>query len=198
MNQITFKQYRNIDITIFCVLTAIFETIATLATNRWFVFQAMSVTITLTMTCIVMMRWGNECVLPSLIGALVYCLTLNGSVKQFVTYCGGSIFCLIAVPILKKIGKESIRLDFVKRSAFVILVYLLTITGRWAFSLIFEQSFKSFLIFLTTDILSLLFAIVVLSLLKGVEGMIEDQKHYLLRLDKERQKEQSANLNDNF
>ena len=56
----------------------------------------------------------------------------------------------------------------------------------------------SFLTFITTDILSLLFAVVVMSLLKGADGMIEDQKEYLLRIDRESKEEESANLNDPF
>ncbi len=198
MNQITFKQYRNIDIVIFCILTAVFEAIASLATNRWFVLQAMAISITLTMTCITMMRWNTFAVLPSFIGAFVYCVASGGAIQQYVIYCGGSLFCLLALPILKKIGKEKVRSDFLRRTAFATLTYIFVVIGRWVFSLIFEQSIKSFLPFLTTDILSLLFAVVVLALAKNIDGLIEDQKSYLLRLDKERQEEQDANLNDNF
>ena len=56
----------------------------------------------------------------------------------------------------------------------------------------------SLLTFITTDILSLLFAVVVMSLLKDTDGMIEDQKEYLLRIDRESKEEESANLNDPF
>ena len=198
MKQITFKQYRNIDIAIFCILTAVFEAIASLATNRWFFLQAMAISITLTLTCITMMRWNAFAVLPSLIGAFVYCVASGGQVQQYIIYCGGSLFCLIALPILKRIGKEKVRSDFMWRTAFATLTYLFVIVGRWLFSLIFEQSLKSLLPFLTTDILSLLFAVVVLTLAKNLDGLIEDQKSYLLRLDRERQEEQDANLNDSF
>ena len=56
----------------------------------------------------------------------------------------------------------------------------------------------SLVTFITTDILSLLFAVVVMSLLKGADGMIEDQKEYLLRIDRESKEEEAANLNDPF
>ena len=37
-----------------------------------------------------------------------------------------------------------------------------------------------------------------MSLLKGADGMIEDQKEYLLRIDRESKEEEAANLNDPF
>jgi hypothetical protein len=57
-NQITFKQYRNIDIGILCIVTAVFEAIATLATSRWFAGQPMAISITLALILIAMHRWG--------------------------------------------------------------------------------------------------------------------------------------------
>lgn len=198
MKQITFKQYRSIDLTILCVLTAVFETIASFATNRWFVLQAMAISITLTMTCITILRWGAFGAIPSLIGAFAYCASSGGSLQQYIIYCGGAIFCIAIIPILKKMGKDRVRLSFFWRTAFAALTYLFTVLGRWVFSLIFEQSLSSLLPFVTTDILSLLFAVVVLSLGKNVDGLLEDQKSYLLRLERESKEEQEANLNDNF
>ncbi len=76
--------------------------------------------------------------------------------------------------------------------------YLSTVLGRWLISLLFEPSLMSLVTFITTDILSLLFAVVVMSLLKGADGMIEDQKEYLIRIDRESKEEEAANLNDPF
>ena len=84
------------------------------------------------------------------------------------------------------------------RLIFVTFTYLSTVLGRWLISLLFEPSLMSLVTFITTDILSLLFAVVVMSLLKGADGMIEDQKEYLLRIDGESKEEEAANLNDPF
>ena len=45
---------------------------------------------------------------------------------------------------------------------------------------------------LTTDIISLLFAFVIMFILRGVDGMIEDQKAYLFRLERQRKEEAKA------
>lgn len=198
MNQITFKQYRSIDLTLICVITAVFETVATLATNKWFNLQAMAISIMLTMTCIALMRWSAYAVIPSVIDSLTFCIVSSATPIQYIIYCGGSVFSLLSLVIIKRIGKEKLRHDFVWRLIFVSFTYLSVVFGRWLISLIFEPSLMSFLTFITTDILSLLFAVVVMSLLKGTDGMIEDQKEYLLRLDRESKEEESANLNDPF
>ena len=198
MRNITFKQYRTADILILCILTAVFEVIAALASNQWFNLQAMSISIYLTMACITMIRWNQYAALPSFIGALAYCLASDGSLTQYVIYCGGSLFILLAYPLMKKLTKEKIRTAFLTRALFVTVAYLLLVIGRWCFSLPFELTFKTLLAFLGTDILSLLFAIFVLSLTASGDGMLEDQKSYLLRLERERKEEQSANLNDPF
>ena len=198
MNQITFKQYRSIDLTLICVITAVFETVATLATNKWFNLQAMAISIMLTMTCIALMRWSAYAVIPSVIGSLIFCIVSSATPIQYIIYCGGSVFSLLSLVIIKRIGKEKLRHDFVWRLIFVSFTYLSIVFGRWLISLIFEPSLMSLLTFITTDILSRLFAVVVMSLLKGADGMIEDQKEYLLRLDRESKEEESANLNDPF
>jgi len=39
MKQITFEQYRSLDLMIWTVITVVFEAITTLATNKWFYAQ---------------------------------------------------------------------------------------------------------------------------------------------------------------
>ena len=198
MKHLTFKQYRTIDLSILCVLTAVFETIATNASNTWFNLQAMTVSITLAITCISFMRWNLYALLPSFVGSFIYCTITGGTTQQYLIYCGGSLFVALAFPILKMLTKEKIRNDFILKLVFVASTYISLILGRWIISLLFEFNVKSLLAFFSADVLSFLFAIIVFAIAKNVEGLIEDQKSYLLRLDKERQEEQNANLNDSF
>lgn len=201
MKQISFKQYRKIDITILCILTAVFEGIATFAAgyDMW-AAQPLAVSITLTMVCIAMLRWGSLAVIPSLAGAITYCAVSGGTLKQYIIYISGGLFCLLAVPILNKLGKDNVRLDFFKRIVFILVVYASVGLGRWLVSLFFEFSLSSLIAFVLSpiELLSLLFAVIVVSLAKNADGLIEDQKSYLLRLEKEKQSDQDANTNDQF
>ena len=198
MKQITFKQYRSIDLVMLCVLTAVFEGIVTFATSEWFALQAMSVSITLAMTCIAMLRWNTFAVLPAIVGSLAFCVSSNATLQQYLIYCVGNIACLIAVPIVQRIDKEKIRLRFLRRTSFAISVYLCMALGNWIVSLLFEITISSLIAFVATDILSLLFAVLVLYICKGLDGVIEDQKAYLIRLDEERKAEQEAFFGDQF
>lgn len=190
MKQITFKQYRKIDIGIFSLLTLIFEGIATYAASySLWEAQPVAVSATLTMVCICMMRWNELALIPSFLGSLIYCAVSGANSEQYVIYLLGSVFCLIAVPILKKLDKEKVRLNILRRITFITLTYFCINIGRWIVSLFFEFSVNSLVAFLfsPTELLSLLFAIFVVSLAKGADGLIEDQKAYLLRLEREKQ-----------
>ena len=198
MKQITFKQYRSIDLSIICLLTAGFELLIGIATNRWFVAQPMAVSLITTMTCIAMLRWNAYALLPALIGAVAYCISLGANFSQYIIYCGGSLFTILALPILKKLGKDEVRRDFFKRAVFITSTFVFMILGRWICSLPFDFKFQSLITFFTTDILSLLFAWIVVSLAKNADGLLEDQKSYLLRIEEERNAEQEQFFKDDF
>lgn len=198
MKQLTFKQYRQIDLTILCLLTAVFEAIATYSSSYWLVFQAMTISVTLTLTCITMVRWNGYAIVPMFVGSFVYCLVSGATLKQFFIYCFGSSFCLLSLLLFKKISKEKVRTSFAIRLFFVLSTYLFVAIGRWICSLPFEFSFNTIVAFIFTDILSLLFAVIVLTLAKNADGLIEDQKSYLLRIEKERIEEEKANSYNPF
>ena len=187
-NQITFKQYRNIDIAILCGVTALFEAIATLATSKWFAAQPMAISITLALILIAMHRWGPYAATVAVVGGAVFCITSSASLQHFLIYCVGNVFALSSLVFFKLFGKEAVRRSFLKTLLYAAVAYVMTAVGRFLVSLIFGGGFSELVGFLTSDILSLLFAVVILTALKGMDGLIEDQKAYLFRLERERQK----------
>lgn len=128
---------------------------------------------------------------------MIYCIASGASANQFVIYCVGGLFFIASLPLLMAFGKEKTRTDLFKRTFFTIVTYVSVAIGRWLVSLFYHISIDSFIGFLIIDVISLLFAIIILSLLKNTDGMIEDQKSYLFRLERER-KEEAENANDNF
>ena len=191
MKPITFKQYRNIDLTILAVLVVIFETITTLATNKWFYAQPIAISISLTMICVGMMRWSGYAAINAVIGGFVFCTASGASLEQYGIYCLGNLFALVALLLIKWWGKEKIRNSIPKLMLFVLIAYLGMGLGRWLVSLLFGGDLMALVVYLTTDIITLLFAEVIVVLLRKVDGMIEDQKSYLLRLEEERKEENS-------
>ncbi len=190
MNQITFKQYRTIDILILVALTIIFEGIATMATAKWFALQPVAVSIGLAMVCIVMMRWGWQAAFPAFAGGFTFCILSAGTAQQFVIYCIGNIFALLGMVWFKVYGKEGIRNSMWKIALFASTSYVGMVLGRGLIAMAFGDPWGTLITFVTTDIMTLVFAILVIILFRKTDGMLEDQKSYLLRLDKERREAQ--------
>ena len=186
MNHITFKQYRNIDISIFVLLIAVSETIATLASGKWFAAQPVALSSTLLFVCMVMMRWGGWAIIHALIGGAVFCIASGAKVDQYLIYVIGNCLSLLALLLFKAFGKEAIRKSVPKLLLFTFTAYLSMQVGRWLISLAFGGSFGTLIAYLGTDVISLLFAVVVMLLMRNTDGMIEDQKAYLFRLERER------------
>ena len=185
MNKITFKQYRNIDLFIFAALLIVSELIATLASNKWFVAQPIVISTTLTFICIVMMRWSWFALIPACLGGAVFCIASGASLEQYLIYCAGNCAALVAMVYFRIWGKAGVRSSRTRLFIFVATAYLSMQVARWLLSLPFGGRLDTLLVYLGTDIISLLFAAVVVILMKGTEGMIEDQKSYLFRLQRE-------------
>jgi len=190
MNQITFKQYRTIDVIILVALTTVFEGIATLATARWFALQPVALSIGLAMVCVTMMRWGWQAAFGAFFSGLVFCFLSGATAQQFVIYCIGNIFALLGMVWFKVFGKEGIRNSLWIIALFVSTAYVGQVIGRSLIAILFGDSWGAFVTFATTDIMSLVFAVLVIALFRQTEGMLEDQKAYLLRLDKQKKETQ--------
>ena len=188
-NRMTFGQYRRMDILIFTVLTAVFECIATLATSKWFAAQPVAISITLTLVLIVMHRWGAYAALIAAVGGITFCITSGAGIEHYLIYAVGNTFAIVSLIYFKIFGKEQVRKSFFKTLLFATTSYVSVALGRWLISLIFGAGFSELVAFLTTDLITLLFAVVILYAGKGVDGLIEDQKQYVIRVNKEKETE---------
>ncbi len=188
MQNISFKQYKCIDLSILAVLLAISEAVTTVATNKWFVGVPFAISTTLLLTLVAMMRWSGYAAIIAALGGVVFSLASGADASQYLIYTVGNLFSLLGLFVLLPVGKERVRRSAPWTLLYCAVSYASLQLGRWLVSLIFEPSIGSLLVFLTTDIITLLFSAVVLLLMRRVDGVFEDQKHYLLRLAEEREK----------
>lgn len=189
--QLTFKQYRNIDVGMLCLLTAVFEVLATLATSQWFAGQPIAISITLALILIAMHRWGHLAAVVAVVGGVAFSAASSATLGHFLIYGLGNVGALVSLLILKLFGKETVRRSFLKSSLFALCAYVGVGVGRFLVSLPFGAGFGDLVGFLATDILSLLFAVVILYVFKDVDGLVEDQKAYLFRLERQRKEGQA-------
>ena len=182
--QLSFQQYRAIDLAMFAVLLCITETLIVKAATWWFADQLYTASVVGALTAIVLMRWGPWAGIHAVLGGAVYCLASHGSAQQLVIYCVGNLFSLFMLFPLRILGGERIRLDVLLSVGFGLLTLLLMQLGRSLVALAFGAPVQTCLGFFTTDALSLLFTGLIIWIARRLDGIFENQKHYLLRIHK--------------
>lgn len=195
MNNISFGQYRAIDLGILALILFVAETLATKAANVWFPGELYALSPSIAVICIVMMRWGGFAAIHALVGGLAYCIASGASVKQFAVYCIGNCLTLAALIMFKVLGKAKVKDSALLTFVFTAIAFAGAQFGRGLVSICFGEPVSSLPRFFTTDSLSLLFAAVVVLISRRIDGLFEDQRAYLIRTESERRREQ---LHDDF
>lgn len=184
--QRTWKEYRIIDLGLLAGALAVFEYLILHAGNWWFPGQPYTVSLAAAVTSIVYMRWGIWGAVHALEAGVVFCLFSGATGKQYLIYCVGNLFSAIAVILLKAVGKERVRTGSLSL-VFPLLVLVLMQAGRAAVAFFLGAPPRSLVGFFTTDSLSLLFTFVIIWIARRLDGVYEDQKHYLLRIHAEQE-----------
>ena len=188
-NQISLSQYRAIDLSILSVVLVICQFLTHLATSFWFPEQLYVVSPVAGMTALVMMRWSGWAAVPALVGGVVFPLLSGGGLTHFLIYGAGNLAALLAMFLFRIYGKERIRKESFLAVVYAIAVQLLMQLGRAGLAFVLGHESAACIGFITTDALSILFSVFIVWTVRRIEGLFEDQKHYLLRIQKEQQVE---------
>ena len=73
-HQITFRQYRAMDLALFSTLLCVCEALITLGATRWFPAEPWTLSLTPAVTAVVMVRWGGFAAIPAVLGANIISL----------------------------------------------------------------------------------------------------------------------------
>ena len=187
--QISFSQYRSIDLAILSVVLVVCQYLTHMATAFWFPDQLYVVSPVAGLTALVMMRWSGWAAIPALIGGLVFALLSGGSVNHLLIYGAGNLAAMLALVLFRIFGKERIRKESFLAVIFAIAVQLLMQLGRAGLAVVLGFEAAACIGFITTDALSILFSVFIVWTVRRIEGLFEDQKNYLLRIQKEQQVE---------
>ncbi len=179
----TFAQYRTADLIAFSGICAVCEYLMTLAAQRWFPEQLYTVSVTAAVCAIVLMRWGAWAGIHAGLGGMVFALASGGNGTQLAIYAVGNLGCLLLLPLLKR--KDRIRGDKLFTALFALAVALVMQLGRGIVAFALGAEASACVGFFTTDALTDLFTMVVVSLTRNLDGIFEDQKSYLLRIAKQ-------------
>lgn len=180
--QLSLSEYRGIDLTLFAVILCVAELLIVTAARFWYADQLYTVSVVAPVVAIVLMRWGPWAGIHAALGGLVFCFASHASARQYLIYCAGNLFALLSLLPLKALGGERIRQDSFLSVCFGLLTLLLMQLGRALIALLLGNKLSACLGFFTTDALSLLFTGLILWIARRLDGIFENQKHYLLRV----------------
>ena len=179
----TFKQYRNLDLLIFIAMYALCEYLVIKAATAWF-DEPYSISIMLPLLLIVMMRWDGFCIIHAIAYALLFVFYQGGNIKQYLIYLIGNLGFMLNLLLLKKMGKDKIRNSFFNSLIYLLSGYILMEGFRGIASILIAGSDAAIIRqFIFSDMLSLVFAILVIIVVRKQEGLFADQKEYLIEVN---------------
>lgn len=186
--QLTLQEYRGIDLFLFALMLIVFEfIILKVTTSRFFLDQAFTVSLAGAIASIVYMRWGFWGGIHAALAGILYCFYLGGTADQYLIYAAGNLLSLAAVPVLKKLGPERVREGKFSSLVFPLAVILLMQGGRALVAMALGNPPATAAVLLSRDSLSILFTLIIVWIARRLDGIYEDQRHYLLRIQEERQ-----------
>lgn len=185
--RISFAKYRAVDLATLAALMALSQTLIYLASSQWFPDQLYVVSPVAAIVTIVMMRWGVFSAIHAVLGGAVFAALSGGTWQHFLIYCAGNALSLLMLLLFRAFGKEKIRIDTVWSLAFALGVQALMQLGRAGIAAALGNGLDVCLGFITTDILSEIFTVFIVWIVRRIDGLFEDQKQYLLRIQSERQ-----------
>ena len=176
----------------FAAMMGVFETLIVAAATRWFPAEPYTVSVVPAVTCIVMMRWGPWAGLHAVLGGLVFCLASGAQPMHYAIYGVGNLLSLAALGLIRALTPEGIRTGVMRSLLLAAAVTLLMQAGRAAVSLVFGAPVALAAGFFTTDVITLLFTLVLIWIVRRLDGVFEEQRHYLLRIHRQEKEEEKG------
>lgn len=189
---ISLKRYRATDLFLFAVILVIFDLLVHFAT-KWLADAATIYMFALTVPIVllIMMRWGWQAIFFA-VGDAVLLTVLNNPAawQSYLSYGLGNASLLLLLFLMRSIGKQKIAGKWYLTALFVVLGWIISnlvcTVVQWICGVGFVAALLSNISFGANGLLALVIGVVLLLILRRLDGMFEDQKHYLKRLDDER------------
>jgi len=181
-------EYRAIDLGCFALMLAAFEPVLHYAATKLFPAEPYTVSLVAAITAIVMMRWGLWAAIHAVFGGVLVCFLSGARWDQYLIYGLGNLLSLAALLLLKAWGKEETRQESLHTIGFALMTVLLMQLGRGLVALVLGSDWRVCLGFFTTGVITDLFTVVIVWISRRLDGIFEDQIHYLLRIQKENKK----------
>ena len=189
---VSLRQYKYTDLFFFALALGISELLVFCAFNYWFkgTVDKFYINFMLAISLTVIMRWGWIGGVYAVVDGVVQCAIMGGTWQSYIIYMVGTA-CIFSVLILTKfVGKEKLRSRWFLTLPYILAGWVAVNLGIACTSAAFGDNF---LVALGSSfglgvygIFGLATTIVVIMIMRRLDGMFEDQKHFLIRQDEER------------
>ncbi len=187
--KLSYGQYKLADIMLFLLIMCVCEIVNVLAIRKWFPGMTFTVSVMLLVSLVVVIRWNWIGMIFPIADGAIYCWLLGATGKQFGVYLIGNAFVALVWLLFLVIPKEKITGSWLLTILYAVLGYLLLVLGRAVAGAIFGFGFgATFVGTLGGELLNFCFALAGLLILRKLDGMLADQKQYLIKAEKEREK----------
>lgn len=193
--RMSLKQYRTMDLCVFASILCVCEVLIVLAGTRWFPGELYTLSLSAAVTAVVIVRWGAWAAIPAALGGLSFCLASGATGAQFAIYCGGNLAVLLLCPWVRRVTWQRLHGNVLLAIAYGAAAALLMQTGRALVALTMGHAPGAMIMFYTTDVLSTLFSALIVWICRRLDGMLEEQTHYILRIQKEQEEKKSGGMN---
>lgn len=192
---ISIKQYRLTDLFIFAVILLFFDLIMFYAPQLFPGGAIYSFCLTVPITLLIMIRWGWQSVFFAVGDGVVLNLLNNTSIWQsYISYALGNALMMLLLIAIKFIGKDKIMGKWYTSVCFVAVGWALANFGVTCIQAMLGYDFGEVAAanfgFGVNGVLALAMGIVIVLVLRRLDGMMEDQKKYLKRVHGEQKREQ--------
>ena len=181
---ISLKQYRSTDLSLFAVILIAFELVvhfAFIGLKGAFTFSPM-----VPIVLLVIMRWGWQGAIFAAVDGVLYCLLNGAGWQSYICYAIGNLSITSVLLMTRFIGKQKIAEKWGFSALFVVVGWISVVLGRTIIATICGENFLAALLLQVSDLFTLAICLLIILVLRRLDGMFEDQKHYLSRLDDER------------
>ena len=189
---ISFRQYKYTDLFFFALVLGLSELLVFCAFKLWFqsAVDKYYVNFMLAIVLTVVMRWGWIGGIYAVVDGVIQCAIQGGSWQAYLSYIIGTA-CVFSVLLLTRfVGKEKLRGKWYLTLVYILVGWVAINLGITCMNAIFGENFATALGvnfgFGVYGALPFAGSAVVILVLRRLDGMFEDQKHYLIRKDKER------------
>ena len=189
---ISIRQYKYTDLFFFALVLGLSELLVFCSYKLWFqnTIDKFYINFMLAIALTVMMRWGWVGIFYAVVDGAVQCAIQGAGWQTYISYIIGTACISLVLIFIRLLGKEKIRGKWYFSLVYVLLGWFAVNFGITCASAVFGESFLGSLAscfgFGVYGALPLVASVVVVMILRKLEGMFEDQKHYLIRQDKER------------